>query len=247
MENKLRISKDVFNSEIFKINFGHIHNYDASIESQEIVKIINSSKYDMVSVRINSTDLDAMYNFQRAGFYVVDCLVTYEFDVNKSKKPNEEYTVGFKDELTNDDKEKLTKIASSVFKIDRFHSDPNLKKESSDNYYYQWVKNSFNGYADGSVVPEIDGKAVGFTTYNINNVDNTTSTLVLSAVDPEYMGRRVYENMIRKGTLEMLKHSTKIRVGTQVDNVPVQRTWQKLGYKLIDVKYILHKYNKEMS
>ena len=66
------------------------------------------------------------------------------------------------------------------------------------------------------------------------------STMVLSAVDPNYMGLGVYFNMIKKGTIELLKYSNKIRVGTQVDNIPVQRTWQKLGYKLIDVKYIFH-------
>lgn len=244
MENKLNISKDVFNSEMFKMNFGHIHEYKPTIESLEIEKVIEASNYDMISVRINSKDLDAMYNFQRAGFYVVDCLVTYEFDVNKSIKPSEVFTVGFKDELTNYDKEKLAIIASSVFKIDRFHSDPNLKKELSDNYYYQWVKNSFKGYADGIVTAELSGDVVGFITYKINDVDDSTSTIVLNAVDPNHMGKKVYENMLKKAMIDILKSSTKIRIGTQVDNIPVQRSWQKFGYKLIDVKYILHRYNQ---
>ena len=124
------------------------------------------------------------------------------------------------------------------FRIDRFHSDPNLSRENADEYYRSWVINSFNGFADGAILPMIDDKIVGFTTYKINNVDFQTSTMVLSAVDSEYMGQGVYYNMIKKGTLELLKHSKKIRVGTQVDNIPVQRTWQKLGYKLVEIKYI---------
>src|SRR5690606_38026845 len=108
--------------------------------------------------------------------------------------------------------------------------------------YFDWVVNSFNGFSDGAVVPMIGGVPVAFTTYKINNVDNETSTLVLSAVDAKHFGKGIYADMIKKGTNEMLKYSTKIRVGTQVDNIPVQRTWQKLGYKLINVQYVLHKH-----
>ncbi len=240
MNEKLLIEPDNFNSEIFHLKFGNITYYKEDILSIDITNAILKSKYDFYGVKIDSKDFNAIFSFQKAGFYLVDCLLTYEFDSSKSQIPNNEFSIDFTDKITDVNINKLANIAADVFKIDRFHSDPNLLKCDADEYYRRWVINSFNGFSDGAIMPVIENNVVGFTTYNINNVNNEISTMVLSAVDPNYMGLGVYFNMIKKGTIELLKYSNKIRVGTQVDNIPVQRTWQKLGYKLIDVKYIFH-------
>jgi ribosomal protein S18 acetylase RimI-like enzyme len=240
MSEKLVISCDNFNSEIFNKAFGNIDYYDENITSKEILTLINNSIYNFIGIKINSTDFKAIYNFQKAGFYLVDALVTYEFDSTKTEKLDDDFSIEFAEHATKDDIDNLSNIAANVFKIDRFHSDPNLSYNSANEYYKKWVINSFNGFADGAILPMINNQIVGFTTYKINNINNHTSTMVLSAVDSNFMGRGVYYNMIKKGTNILLKNSKKIRVGTQIDNIPVQRTWQKLGYKLIDIKYIFH-------
>ena len=240
MNHKMLILLDKFNSEIFNLNFGNIVEYAYDITSEEIAQTIIKSEFDFFGIKIDSKDFKTIYNFQKAGFYLVDCLVTYEFDSTKMSIPNNDFDISFSNEIDKEDITRLSNIAANVFKIDRFHSDPNLSGTNADEYYKSWVINSFNGFADGAILPMIDGKIVGFTTYKINNVDDQTSTMVLSAVDSDFMGQGVYYNMIKKGTLELLKQSKKIRVGTQVDNIPVQRTWQKLGYKLVEIKYILH-------
>lgn len=240
MDNKIKIKRDDFNSKVFKRNFANIDEPSNDITLEEIQRIIKGTDYDLYGIKINSKNILNMYNFQKAGFYVVDCLVTYEFDKKTNKLPDIQLTLPFKDDLTDEEVEKLARVAQNVFKIDRFHSDPNINPKLADDYYYQWVKNSFAGFADGAIVPLVNGEVAGFTTYKINNVDGETSTLVLSAVNSDFMGKGVYQNMILKGTLELLKKSNKIRLGTQVDNIPVQRTWQKLGYKLIEVNYVLH-------
>lgn len=237
---KIEISNDKFNSAIFMLKFGNITHYSNEITQKEILTAIKTANCDFLAVKIDSKDIKALYNFQRVGFYLVDTLLTYEFDSQKTAIPDGIFTCDFADRVTKNNVLRLADIAARVFKIDRFHSDPNLDKLKSDNYYYNWVINSFNGYSDGAIVPVVDGQVVAFTTYKINDYDLNTSTMVLSAVDPNFMGQGIYQNMIKKGTIELLKKSKKIRVGTQVDNIPVQRTWQKLGYKLIEVKYVLH-------
>jgi len=245
MNEKLLISQDHFNSKIFGMKFGNVIDYEKEISSEEIVDIITRNEFDFLGIKIDSKDFKVIYNFQKAGFYLVDCLVTYEFDSSKMPVPSEDFNISFAQKVGENDITRLANIAADVFKIDRFHSDPNLSRLDADEYYRSWVFNSFSGFADGAILPMIDNKIVGFTTYKINNVNEETSTMVLSAVDSEYMGQGVYFNMIKKGTLELLKQSKKIRVGTQVDNIPVQRTWQKLGYKLVEIKYILH-YKKSL-
>lgn len=240
MKDKLSITYDSFNSKIFGLRFGNITYYKKYITLEEIEGIISKSKFEFFGIKINSKDFKSIYNFQKAGFYLVDCLVTYEFDSNQMPIPSDDFSISFTQQIKQSDITRLSDIAADVFRIDRFHSDPNLSIENANEYYRSWVVNSFNGYADGTILPIINNKIVGFTTYKINNVDVQTSTLVLSAVDSEFMGQGVYYNMIKKGTLDLMKFSKKIRVGTQVSNIPVQRTWQKLGYKLVEIEYVFH-------
>lgn len=246
MKSRLIIERDDFNSEIFKEEFGNIVEYSKNISEAQIRAKIKSSPFTFLGIKVDSKDLTAMYFFQKAGFYVVDCLVTYEFDKEKCILPDLTSTLDFKKNLNFAEIESLAQIAHSVFKYDRFHSDLNIKTEYADNYYYQWVKNSFAGFSDGVFVPLMDGEVAGFATYKINNVDSFTSTIVLNAVATKYMGKGVYQNIILKATKELLKKSSKIRIGTQAKNIPVQRTLQKFGYKLIDVKYVLHFYKSHI-
>ncbi len=239
--DKFILVKDEFNSEIFECNFGNIYEVSDELECKDISLIINKSDYDFVSAKINAANQKSLYEFQKAGFYIVDCLVTYEFDSVKNNLKNMEYKFEFSSQISQTQVEKLASIASKLFKIDRYHSDPNLNDALCDKYYYRWIENSFKGFADGCILPMYKGKIVGFTTYNVNNVDEDTSTMVLSGVDPKAQGMGVYGNMIHKGTKKLLEHSSKVRVGTQINNIAVQRTWQRLGYKLIEVNYVLHR------
>ena len=100
--------------------------------------------------------------------------------------------------------------------------------------------NSFNGYADGTFVYRVGNDPVGFISYMINNIDATTSTIVLNAVSDLYSNKGIYQSMMKSVSQLILKHSKKIRIGTQVDNLAVQRTLQKIDYRLVDVKYVLH-------
>jgi RimJ/RimL family protein N-acetyltransferase len=245
MKSKLTIEKDIFNSKIFKEEFGNVTDYFKDISEIEIKAEVKNAHFSLFGIKVDSKDLAAMHSFQKAGFYVVDCLVTYEFDKEKCILPDLIPTLDFKNNLDSGEIEILAQVAHSVFKFDRFHSDPNIKAEYADNYYYQWLKNSFAGFSDGAFVPLMDGEVAGFATYKINNVDSYTSTIVLNAVATKFMGKGVYQNIILKATKELLKKSSRIRIGTQAGNIPVQRTLQKLGYKLIDVKYVLHFYKQK--
>ncbi|MDD3999621.1 MAG: GNAT family N-acetyltransferase [Bacilli bacterium] len=240
MKSNLKIEKDIFNSEIFKEEFGNIVEYSDDITKEQIKSAIRKTPFTFFGVKVNAKDLTAMYSFQKAGFYVVDCLVTFEFDKEKCSLPDLSLSLDFKKSLNVHEIENLAKVAKSAFKNDRFHSDPNIKTEYADDYYYQWVKNSFSGYSDGVLVPLFEGKIAGFITYKNNNIDSSTSTIVLNAVDPRFRGKGIYEAALLKCTKDLLDKSSKIHIGTQVDNIPVQRAWQKLGYKLIDAKFVLH-------
>jgi hypothetical protein len=237
------VIKDDFNSKIFGVEFGNVvaEKFNGLLV-KDIEKILKSNNnFDFLSIKIDSNNQELFHRIQMAGFYVVDTLVTYEIDSEKTTLPPRKYnSIMTYEKPKKNSIDDLANVAKSVFKIDRFHSDPNIEDDKCDKYYEHWVKNSFDGFADGACVVERDGKSVAFSTYNLNSINNETSTIVLSAVNSDYFGFGIYGDMIHSCTKKLLEHSRVVRVGTQVNNIPVQRTWVKYGYRLVSTMYVLH-------
>lgn len=235
----MKIVLDQYNSEIFGLKFGNITEYNNTISSSEIKKVINESNFDFLGIKISPNENLAFHSFQKAGFYVVDCLVTYEFDSKTTTLKDYIVSNKMKDIVSKDDVETLSKIASEVFIKDRFHSDPNINKKLADKYYSTWVKNSFNDSKIEHIVAETNGKPIGFIVYKIDDI-NDTATIILNAVDKNFFRKGVYSDMLYIVTTKLIKKVNKIFIGTQFDNIAAIRTWQKMGYKIIDTKYVLH-------
>ena len=136
-------------------------------------------------------------------------------------------------------------IAKGSFEKDRFHSDRHLNRNLCDKYYEKWIENSYNGFAERVIVAEYCNDAVGFTTAKTYKND-IFGHLVLSAVSNNYRGLGFYTSMIHEGVSWIFqKHDDLIGiiVGTQLDNLAVQKAWINLGFTVYSSKYVLHKYN----
>ena len=97
-------------------------------------------------------------------------------------------------------------------------------------------------FADKVIVSEYNNTVVGFTT---GKADNTQpyGHLVLSAVSDKYRGLGIYTSMIYEGIKWLEKEGFKgLIVGTQINNIAVQKAWIKLGFTVLDSEYVLHFY-----
>jgi GNAT superfamily N-acetyltransferase len=240
------IVEDAYNTQVFKKVMGNliIHQGLYQIDQETWSELIDSAKslgYEHLAVKVDTGLKMMIHQLQKNGFLLMDTLVTYIFDFSKKQLEPMEHQSIIRSANPEDEIE-LKRIAYHAFKIDRFHSDPSLNPQLADHYYEQWINNSMNGFADRVVVSELNNKAVGFTTCNLPkaNAPQKIGTLVLSAVSDESRGKGVYTSMIHEGVRWLKDSANFVKVGTQIDNYPVQKTWTKMGFSLVSSQYVFH-------
>ena len=238
------ISFDYFNSEIFRMNMGNIIYKDSGFVRDDVTKVLKqaiSEGYNHLSIKIPTADVSSVNSFLKDGFILVDTLVRYILDL-KSYSPYQsnrsfdvrDYTLG--------DIESIKTIAHDSFKYDRFHSDPALDDELCDQYYERWAENSCAGFADRVLVAKDNNTVVGFATLK-KHKDEGSGLVVLNAVSDKYRGQGVY-NTIIQNVLQYYYDCPSIDrviIGTQINVLPVQKTWIKNGFTVLDSYYVLHK------
>lgn len=255
-EDHILIKQDIFNSEIFNIRMGNME-VDVSeewkssapeVRSQAIAAGIERAKQDgyrHLTCRIDTAYKQTANALIQNGFQIADVLVTYCFDFAKCTLTPVTHRCQLGD-CRPEDIERLKEIAKHAFKIDRFHSDPTLPNDLCDRYYEKWVENSCHGFADKVLVAYHGGVPVGFSTGKYTEGDEYIH-LVLSAVASEARGLGVYTSMEyglmqwAKELAEKRPHIKGVLLGTQIDNIPVQKTWIKLGFTMYSSRYVFQK------
>lgn len=244
------MKRDVFNSTHFgkEMYNLHIRNTQPQFTSDEVKEKINevlsSSEFyhvEHITAKVDTDKKPIVNALVDQGFRLTDTLVTYVFVFGKSVLPRLSHKIELGD-CNDKDLKYLKKIALESFKIDRFHSDDSLPDNLCDTYYEKWIENSYNGLADRVIVARHQGEALGFTTAKVYP-DDDFAHMVLSAVSDQHRGLGIYTSMIHEGTrwaIEKYADQKKgMLVGTQIDNIAVQKAWIKLGYTIHSSQYVL--------
>jgi ribosomal protein S18 acetylase RimI-like enzyme len=211
------------------------------------ISIAREEGFKQITMRVSPRDIDVIQVACSLGFNFIDAIVTYAIDtdyIDANKiQPPKDLTIRMK-KLS--DFEEIKKIARDSFLKDRFHSDTRFDRQSADDFHEKWVENSLLGkVADEVIVAEVDGVPVGFTTIRRNKeisrkIGLQSGSMILSAVDRKQRGKSIYKHMIAGG-LKWFKSSVDVvDLGTQVDNLPVQRAWCGLGFKPVMYMVTLH-------
>lgn len=200
-----------------------------------------------ISVKVDTADHFLIMKLQNAGFYLVDCLITYINEINL--KPPSIPSLFHIREYQREDRERIIEISGEAYKdyIGRFNVDPHIPKNKVLEFYIEWTKNCCDGIeADAMLVAEKKGKVAGFLCFKSNKILNDSSDKIrymgrgLSAISKE--GRGAYVSLVA----EFIKHSTKtatiIDYDTQINNFDVIRVWNKLGLSYVRSKYTFHKW-----
>lgn len=237
----MKVIKDIFNSEIFNIQMGNVVEVDSSSVCELVNKALEDN-FDHLTVKIPTSEKKIVNEFLKSGFIITDTLVEYVFLFGKSELPNMNHRVILRD-FREEDITDLMDISRVAFTYDRFHSDEKLDNTLCDKYYEQWIYNSCNGFADKVIVAEYEGKPVGFTTGRLYQ-DDKLGHLVLSAVSDKCRGLGIYTSMIYEGVkwLKQYDYLDGLLVGTQINNLAVQKAWIKLGFTIYGSEYVLQKY-----
>lgn len=247
----LAVSKLGFDSDFFQFPMGRISPVMVSDSipmgkreeaTKRIVReVLSKAKREgirQLTVRVPPRDHDVIQTCTALKFDFIDVLVTYAIDMTKVDEerisPPKDFVIRTK---RNEDLQPLIHIAGDSFVKDRFHSDKRFNQDIADRFHSKWIENSLTGVAaDEVIVAEVDGRPIGFTTLKINRelsdaIGIRSCSMILSAVDSSVRGRGIYRHMIAGGLRWFMGKSDVTDLGTQIDNLAVQRAWCGLGFK----------------
>lgn len=240
----MEIKRDDVNSQRFNKEMGNVclSNEDLLNDNFNVDELIGLGKangFTHLSVKIPTPYKTLFNSFINHGFYLTDTLVEYIFYFDGRKMPEIKHKTIIRD-FKDADINSLSVIAKDSFTYDRYHSDPHLDDSLCDAYYEQWLYNSCYGFADKVIVSEYNDEVVGFTTGKADH-SQEYGHLVLSAVSDKYRGLGIYTSMIYEGVKWLETEGFKgLIVGTQINNLAVQKAWIKLGFTILDSEYVLH-------
>lgn len=206
----------------------------------EMLAFCTLQSINQLNIRIDSSDLSTTHLVEQSGFISVDGILTFAQNALQhpiSKKQIENITIRHG---TPADSIKASELAKNIYSLDRFHSDPSIRKEVADNLHREWIMNSFLGSAADKVfVAERKDNIIGFVTCKLQQdtslyLSNLLGTIVLVAVSENAQGLGIAKSMTLASLEWFSDQGAKIvDVGTQLRNLPASRLYIECGFKYV--------------
>lgn len=187
------------------------------------------------------TSFDAQLAIQltQHGYYPVSSRTVYRwYGVLNSVVSNDQFSIS--ETYTYKDRDLFfDEIALDLALVSHYGKDPFIEKDAALHLYKTWIKNSFNGYAH-KIFTAVDdnGNGIGFLTIKESNNDLVIDLL---GVDKEWRKKGVAATLLQYACLHATHTKKILRVGTQMENVPASRFYQKNGFLLESADLVYHK------
>ena len=209
--------------------------------------------YKFILAKTYTNNISCIHAFERFGFLLVDTLLDFAVDFRNtpfSSIPMQEKSgdviirmAELKDEM------ELESLADVAFKyhFGRYHSDPRLSKAQATKVYVKWMSSSIRGYADFFILAEIEGKIAGLSIWKkASELERkyliNVSHYSLGAIHPDFSGRGLFNLLTYEGMKLFNGKSDVVEGPTHINNYPVQRGYQRLGWKIYDARHSFHKW-----
>lgn len=190
---------------------------------------------DFCSAKVSTAEIGIVMRLEESGFRTVDVNLLFEKPCGNGRKVEDCRLAVPADE------ERVARIARESFRFSRFHLDPRFTNEDAGLVKEAWVRNYFRGCrGDALFVIEYEGKIAGFL--QMLGYQTPCATIDLVAVDDVYARRGIASALI-EGVVSA-PHLQSVVVGTQAANVPSVRLYEKLGFRLRESAYVLHRHRR---
>ena len=137
--------------------------------------------FDFLLCKVSTARNDVVHELERHGFLLVETAVHYVFDCRR-EVPHAESPFAIR-RAEERDRDAVIAIARAAFRthFGRFHSDPRIGREEGTRVYEEWIRSSFDGYADAIFIAEDGGQTIGFAVWRL---DGRVAHYSIGGVDP---------------------------------------------------------------
>src|SRR5205085_7742685 len=197
--------------------------------------------------KIPNRDVSAMTIATRAGFFVVDVNVTFNWDkaangVFGNSLGGNKMTI---ETASRDDTLAIEEIAGNCFTLSRFHLDPAIGLDRANEVKRQWARNACVGRASIVYVARQQGHVTGFLAVLENKSSEREDAIIdLVGVDAAHQGRGVGRALSGMFVEQWQGRADRLRVGTQISNIPAMRLYESIGFRVAETSYVLHAHVK---
>lgn len=174
------------------------------------------------------------------GFTTNGTRVLYEMEVGVVSTDRKE-GVAFR-EATEDDLPSLLRYTALLSNESRFYRDPQFGPVLAKKTYRQWLTNMFKDPASTTkiLVVTVQNELAGFIACSAS--DNA-SHIELIYVEKKFRGRSLGKLLLRHALMHYKKSGfARSWVVTQGSNIPAQRLYQSLGYRIKSMEIDYHKW-----
>lgn len=215
---------DTFDTDVFGFNVAKIHNIDSEEYLKDLILDFTTEKIKYATYRIEANSLKLILAMQRYGFVLVDGIIALETESYQGKI--DEHVR----EASSKDLEALKKITLGLFLLSRVYNDPLISNKSGDEFFLRWVENSVKrNAADSVLVWEEDKKILGYITLQ------KKGQIPLIGVSKEARGKGIGKKMVFSSFAKFSEWKVnKIRIETQISNIPALRMDLDCGFKPVN-------------
>ena len=199
-----------------------------------------------LSARVDVADARAIQALEDAGFRMMDALATYIYPL-KRPSPEPGKDMGVLRLYQPEDRAQILDITREAYRgfRGRYHLDPHLPQERSDQLYVEWARKSCDGeWADVVLVTENGkGEIHGWASYRqIEPVSSVGGTPIrgggLGACRREKPG--AYAGLLRAATERLHGGGGVTEMQTQIFNFATIRLYEAVDTQFVRADYTLH-------
>lgn len=220
----------------------------------EAVRLAEEKGVECLVHRCPADDAPAIHALERRGFLLMDTLMDYVVNLETAGKS---LTVplpppGVRIRLAEaKDVDALVEVSRRAFAghFGRFHADERILREDAVRVYEEWIRSCAGGWADWVLVADAAGTVAGYTAWKKTSALERRHGIELAhfsigAVAPEHAATGLFSAMTGEGMRLMMEHARRIEGPMHVSQVPVQRAFAALGWRVAGSRHGFHRWSK---
>jgi dTDP-4-amino-4,6-dideoxy-D-galactose acyltransferase len=243
----LRVEKDEWLSDVLRISSWKVLGMEAGTSLAEIrAGLLDHAGQEpaFFSARIPTRDVASVTNATRAGFSVVDVNVTFDWDnvangaLGNCVTGNSNMTI---ETAGAGDAAAIEEVAGHCFAFSRFHLDPAIGLDRANEVKRQWARNACRGRASAVYVARQQSDVAGFLAVLESESAGCKDAIIdLIGVDKCHQGRGAGRALSSMFVGQWRERADRLRVGTQISNIPAMRLYESIGFRVTETSYVLH-------
>jgi RimJ/RimL family protein N-acetyltransferase len=214
---------------------------------------VSQNGSEFLLCKMSDQDDDKASALIKNGFELMDVLVDFVSALSKEGSLGLQQKGGqggFELRLaTAADVDALAEIARASFAnhFGRFHSDRRIGREQATRIYEEWIRSCARGWADWIILAVKDTRIAGYSAWKKPSSLDLRHNIRLAhysiaGIHPDYFGKGLFTTLTRTGMEMMQGHALWVDGPTHIDNHPVQRAYEKLGWKRVGTQTSFHKW-----